>query len=90
MDSGMVRGTTGVMLYNGPLFGFDVMAVIVPGNQNLPDPGSAAGIVAPVSKVVPGFKVDTSMLLKEADEIDKRLQQEQSVSVRDDSTQIYG
>ena len=89
MESGMVRGTTGVMLYNGPLFGFDVMAVIVPGNQNLPDPGSAAGIVAPVSKVVSGFKVDTSMLLKEADEIDKRLQ-EQAVVPHDDSTQIYG
>jgi len=89
MESGMVRGTTGVMLYSGPFFGFDVMAVIVPGNQSLPDPGSAAGIITPVSKVVPGFKVDTSMLLKEADEIDKRLQ-EQTVTTHDDSTQIYG
>ena len=89
MESGMIRGTTGVMLYDGPLFGFDVVAVMVPGSQSLPDPGSAAEVIAPVSKMVPGFKVDATMLLKEAQEIDKRLQ-EQTMQLPDDNTQIYG
>ncbi len=89
MESGMVRGTTGVMLYSGPQFGFDVMAIVVPGNQNIPDPGSAARIIGPVSKVVPGFKVDESALLKEADEINKRLE-EQTVQEPIENTQIYG
>ncbi len=73
MESGMVRGITGVMLYDGPLSGFSVVSMLVPGNQNLPDPGSAAEIIEPMSRIVPGLKVGTSMLLKEAEEINKRL-----------------
>jgi predicted ATP-grasp superfamily ATP-dependent carboligase len=73
MESGMVRGITGVMLYDGPLSGFSVVSMLVPGNQSLPDPGSAAEIIEPMSRIVPGLKVGTSMLLKEAEEINKRL-----------------
>ena len=73
MESGMVRGTTGVMLYDGPLAGFSVISIMVPGNQSRPDPGSAAEVMGPMSKIVPGLKVGTSMLLKEAEEINKRL-----------------
>ena len=88
MDNCMVKGITGVMLYDGPQYGIDVMAILVPGNQSIPDPKSAAGFLDPVSKLVTGFKVDGSALLKEAEEINRRIQ------VHDDSgtdnTAIYG
>ena len=73
MENGMIRGTSGVMMYEGPLYGFGVMSLIVPANQNLPDPGSAAGIIGPISRMVPGLKVSPDMLFKEAEEIDRHL-----------------
>ncbi|MBR4503764.1 MAG: proteasome assembly chaperone family protein [Candidatus Methanomethylophilaceae archaeon] len=89
MESGMIRGTSGVMMYEGPLYGFNVMSLIVPANQNIPDPGAAAGIIGPISRIIPGLKVDPDMLFKEAEEIDKHL------SIRipqepDSNKMIYG
>lgn len=69
MDGGMVRGITGIMLYDGPNAGLNVIALICPANQNVPDPGSAANFMLPLSRIIPGLKVSTKPLIAEANEI---------------------
>ena len=88
MENGMVRGITGIMLYSAPSAGMDVVALIAPANQSMPDPGSAAGFLGPLSKIVTSFKVDSQPLLDEAEEIQKRIDQQESV--HSDDTQFYG
>lgn len=90
MDGGMVRGLTGVMLYDGPGTGLNIVALMCPANQNLPDPGSAVGFVSPISKMVPGLRVDTKPLLDEAEEIQKRMQAERVALEKDSDSAYYG
>ena len=73
MEGGMIRGTTGVFMYDGPVAGFTVVTLLCPANQNVPDPGSAANYVGPLSKIIPGFRVSTKQLLTEANQIQEKL-----------------
>ena len=90
MEGGMVRGTTGVMLYDGPLAGFTVVAMLCPAIQNVPDPGSAAKFVVPISKLVTGFKVNTEELLTEAEEIQKKIEAEAEAENKETTAPYFG
>lgn len=89
MDSGMIRGITGVLMYDGPPAGVNVVSIMCPAAQGVPDPGAAAGFVEPVSRMVPGMKVDSKPLMEEADLIQKRMDEQQSTDKGFDS-QFYG
>ena len=88
MDGGMVRGLSGIMLYDGPEAGMNVVTLMCPANQNLPDPGAAANFLGPISRMVPGMRVSPKPLLQEAEQIQKRLQEQ--VSAKSDEANYYG
>lgn len=89
MENGMIRGLTGIIMYNAPLAGLDVVSLLCPSAQGVPDPGSAAGFIEPVSRMIPGFKADSKPLLEEADLIKKRIE-EQQTGTREMDSQLYG
>jgi uncharacterized protein len=93
LDDGLVRGLTGVMLYEAFYSGMDVIAMLCPANPALPDPRSAARILEPLSKIVPELKIDAEPLYKEAEEIENKIKQQQEYGydiTPKDIQQLYG
>ena len=62
-----------MLLYDGPNYGITVLAMLCPANQSMPDPGSAANLLQPISKLIPGMRVNPKQLLEEADQIQKKI-----------------
>ena len=89
-SNGMIRGMTGILLYDGPGWGFDVVSVVCPANQSMPDPGAAVGFLKPLSKLIPGLKVNPQPLMDEADQIQKRMDEQAAENNDLLSRQIYG
>lgn len=74
LENGMIKGLTGVMLFEGKERNMDVITLLCPADQKLPDPRAAVDIVEQLAKVVPELKnVDTEPLMKEAEELEKRI-----------------
>lgn len=90
LPNGMIRGMSGVILYDGPGWGMDVIAMVCPASQNVPDPGSAVEFLKPLTRLIPGLKVDPKPLLDEADQIQKHLEEQQAGNNDLMSQQIYG
>jgi len=93
LDDGLVRGLTGVMLYEAFCSGTDVIAMLCPANPALPDPRAAARILEPLSKLVPELKIDANPLYKEAEEIENKIKQQQEYGYEgapDDIRRLYG
>jgi len=93
LDDGLVRGLTGVMLYEAFHSGADVIAMLCPASPILPDPRSAARILEPLSKLVPELKIDAKPLYKEAEEIENKIKQQQEYGydvAPKDVQQLYG
>ncbi|MDR1954527.1 MAG: PAC2 family protein [Candidatus Methanoplasma sp.] len=93
LDNGLVRGLTGVMLYEGFVSNMDIIAMLCPANPALPDPRSAAKILEPLSKLVPELKIDAEPLYKEAEEIENKIKQQQEYGYSvtpNDIRQLYG
>ena len=88
MENGMVRGMTGVILYEGREYGMDVVAMMVPANPSLPDPGAAVSFIDPISSVVKGLRVNPKPLMAEAEEISRRL--EEATVDNSDNSNYYG
>lgn len=88
IDSGMIKGFNGVMLYMGPDYGMDVTALIVPANPVLPDPGASIQFIPAISNMVPGLRVSTKPLQAEADEICRHIQE--GASKANDTEALYG
>lgn len=74
MEGGMVKGITGILLYEAPTWGMGITSIMVPANPNLPDPGSAALFVPAISSMIPGLRLSTKPLLGEAEEIRKKVE----------------
>lgn len=91
LTDGLVRGITGVMLYEGKEMKMDILALMCPANPNMPDPRASAAALELLSKMIPGLSVGTAPLLKEADEIEARIRDEmQNAPLHDDSRNLYG
>jgi len=93
LDDGLVRGLTGVMLYEAFCSGTDIIAMLCPANPALPDPRAAARILEPLSKLVPELKIDVKPLYKEAEEIESKIKQQQEYGydvAPDDIRRLYG
>lgn len=74
LENGMIKGLTGVMLFEGKDRNMDVITLLCPADQKLPDPRAAVDIVKQLAKVVPELNnVDTEPLVKEAEELEKRI-----------------
>ena len=74
LDNGMIKGLTGVMLFEGRERGIDIVTLLCPADQKLPDPRAAVRVVEQLAKVVPELKsVDTAPLVHEAEELEKRI-----------------
>jgi len=93
LDDGLVKGFTGVMLYEAFYSGMDVIAMLCPANPALPDPRSAARILEPLSRLVPELKIDAEPLYKEAEEIENKMKQQNEYAygvAPKDIQQLYG
>ena len=93
MEGGMVKGTTGIMLYEAPTMGMGVTTLMTPANPALPDPGSAASYIPAISSMIPGLRHSATPLLAEAEEIRNKMESEQeAVDRREEerAAQIYG
>jgi len=74
MAEGIIRGFTGVIMYEAPSRGMDVITIMVPATSGVPDPGSSASFIEPISKLIPGFKTKPNELLKEAEIIQQQME----------------
>lgn len=91
LEEGLVRGMTGIMLFEGKEMGMDVLAMLCPANANMPDPRASAAVIEPLSKLVPSLKIESEPLLKEAEEMENKIRTEvQNNVVHNDNQQIYG
>ena len=55
MSEGIIRGFVGIMMYEAPSRGMDIITIMVPATAGVPDPGSSASFIEPISKLIPGF-----------------------------------
>lgn len=90
LDDGLVRGMTGVMLYEGRDMEIDVLALLCPADPNMPDPRASASIIEPLRKLIPELDIESEPLIKEADEMESKIRDELQNDYRDDNRQIYG
>jgi len=92
-DEGLVRGLTGVMLYEGYYLGTDVIAMLCPANVMLPDPRAAAKALEVLSKLMPELNIDAKPLYKEAEEMENKVKQQQEYGYDNapkDIQRLYG
>lgn len=89
LDDGLVRGLSGVGLFQGKIDGTDTLCILAPANPQLPDPRAAADALETLKKLIPKLNVDPAPLMHEAEEIDARMraQQNQQSAVNQN---IYG
>lgn len=90
LDDGLVRGTTGVLLYKGFLKGMDVISMLCPASPTLPDPRAAASILGPLASIIPDLKLNVEPLFKEAEEMERRIKEQEESSQTGDIQQLYG
>ena len=89
MNDGLVRGMSGVGLFQSRIDGLNAMCLIAPANPQLPDPRAAASTLEPLGKLIPRFDVDPKPLMQEAQEIEDRLRSQQ-VNQHPVNQNIYG
>lgn len=93
MEGGMVKGVTGILMYEAPTWGMGVTTLMVPANPSLPDPGSAAAFIPAIKSMVPGLRISDKPLIAEADEIRRKMESEQEAVERreeEKAAQLYG
>ncbi len=90
MESGMVKGTTGVMLQDAAGFGMSVAALLAPASPSLPDPGSAAVFIPAVASIVPGLRVSPKILMEEEAEIKRHIENASIGPDPSESATFYG
>jgi uncharacterized protein len=74
MTEGIIRGFVGVLMYEAPSKGMDIITIMVPATSGVPDPGSSTAFIEPVAKLIPGFKTKPNELLKEAEIIQQQME----------------
>ena len=86
-NDGMIRGISGLLLYEGSLRGMDIITILGSARSDIPDPIGAAHLLEPIQKMIPEIKLDMEPLYQEASDLDKRLNQR---PVSDNNTILYG
>jgi len=70
---GMITGVNGVLLYAGVLKNQNVMCLLSEARSDFPDSRAAANLLKKLDVMLPEIKIDPKPLLKEADDIEKRI-----------------
>ena len=73
MQDGLIRGISGIMLYEGANRGVNVITLMGSAKVDMPDPRGAAKLMEPLSRMLPELKIDPEPLYAEAEEIEKRM-----------------
>ncbi len=73
LDSGMVSGLSGLLLYKGNLEDFAVTCLLSEAHLEYPDSRSAAAVMGVIDKMIPQIKMDPEPLLKEAEVIEEQI-----------------
>lgn len=89
-NDGMVRGISGVILYECAYKGIDVISLLGTAKSELPDPFGAARLLDPIRKMFPEINVDTEPLYDEAEELNKRIGSGKAQSPESDDSILYG
>jgi len=78
MNEGIIRGMSGVGIYQSKIDGLDTVCLIMPANPQLPDPRAASMMLEPLQKLIPRLDLDTSPLVQEANDIENRVRAQQN------------
>ncbi len=90
MDEGMVRGLSGIMLYEGAARGMNVLTLMGPARMDMPDARGAAKLMEKITLMLPELDLDTEPLLKEAEELEKRMKGAmETASIASDNSHLY-
>jgi uncharacterized protein len=82
-DEGMVRGLSGMLLVKAADEDVNVITLLGSAKSDMPDPRGAAKLMEPLSRMLPELKLDTAPLYTEAEEMDKRINSQQSYDGQD-------
>jgi len=77
IEDGMVRGLSGMMLLKASEIDLDIITLLGSARQDMPDPKGAAKLMEPLTRLLPELSIDTEPLYKEAEEIDKKIKNQQ-------------
>ncbi len=89
-EDGMVRGISGVLLYEGSVRRMKVMSIMGTARSEIPDPKGAANLLETIKKMLPEVSIDTDPLYAEAAEIDKRLKAQTEAPDQGSNDILYG
>ncbi len=89
-NDGMVRGISGLLLYECSVKGIDVISLMGTAKSELPDPFGAAKLLEPITKMLPEVNVDTEPLYAEAEELNKRINSRPEQAPGSDDNILYG
>ena len=89
-NDGMVRGVSGVLLYECSRRRIDVISLMGTAKSELPDPIGGARLLEPIKKMFPEMVFDTEPLYEEAAELNKRINTRPSDSAGSDDSILYG
>ena len=89
-SDGMIRGISGVMLYNGSLRGMDIITILGSARSDIPDPIGAAKLLEPIQRMIPEIKLDMEPLYQEASDLNRRLSAQTAPPEPDNNTILYG
>ncbi|MCQ2079230.1 MAG: PAC2 family protein [archaeon] len=73
MDDGLIRGMSGVGIFQGKMDGTNTICLISPAHPQIPDPRAASELVEPLQRIVPRLHLDPEPLVLEAEEIESRI-----------------
>ncbi|MDR0791366.1 MAG: PAC2 family protein [Methanomassiliicoccaceae archaeon] len=90
LEDTLVRGTAGVMLYEGTMRDMNVLAILGPARADMPDPRAAAKLMEPLARMLPELKIDPEPLYKDAEEIEKRMDAHSSAMNASNKDFLYG
>ncbi|HIJ00129.1 MAG: uncharacterized protein PWQ88_566 [Candidatus Methanomethylophilaceae archaeon] len=90
MDEGMVRGISGIMLYEAAARGMNVLTLLGPARMDIPDARGAARLMEKLTKMIPELDIDPTPLVKEAEELEKRMKEAmETASISNDTLNLY-
>jgi uncharacterized protein len=72
-EGGMIRGISGILLFEGYKRGLDVITLLGSARADMPDPRGAAKLMEPLGRMLPELKIDTEPLYLEAEELERRM-----------------
>jgi len=89
---GIIPGLAGVLLNEGRWNQLEVIALVAPIREGMPDARAAARILEMMAKLLPNFTIDLTPLYQEAERIESALKalRQQTKPMEDSISRVYG